>query len=651
MNIELARRLEGARTSALPGGTSGGYRWAGAAVLACGIFLVDTFTSIGSAIAVLYVLVQTLTGESGNRQAIWTTSLVCAALTLASFFYVHGISAEFQTVFRLLFSLAANLVTCALLLRRSNDRQVLEAQARLLELTSDAILLRDRNGRITYWNKGAEALYGWTSAEARGRLVHELLGCDLRHSRAIAEQQLAETGYWSGETTAKTRGGREIAVFSQWRVEQDRQGTVRTVMETGIDISQQKEAEAALRASEHRYRTIFETLAVAIWEHDFQDVKRELDALRARGVTDIRRHIAEHPDFVIRMRRLVRITDVNQTALRLMEVPTKEEFFSHLDGFLPENDASFAHCLIAIAEGHPVFQEETVVRSRTGRLIPIIVVLSFPPNGEGLDRIQASIVDITERLAFQEALEKSRRELEHTAQAAMIGEISASIAHEVNQPLSAIMAFVQAAQRWLDRPKPDLEEARFALDDAITSTEQAAAVVKRVRMLLGKAKSDSGDVAVDALITNVIRLKQKELSGQDIRVSLSLDAGSRTVHGDRILLQQAFVNIIVNAMQAMDETQPCERMLVIDTRSDGDNLTISFSDTGHGLKQTEEALFKAFATTKPNGMGLGLAMCKSIVTAHNGSISISNRDDRRGARVEISLPEAVAQQVRETVEA
>ncbi|NGO65665.1 PAS domain S-box protein [Rhizobium daejeonense] len=651
MKIELARRTKGAEASAFPERTSGLCRWAGAIFLACGIFLIDTFTTIGSAIAVLYVLVQTLTGESGDRQTIWKTSILCAALTLTSFFYVHGFSAELQTAFRLLFSLAANFVTCALLLRRSNDRQIHEAQARLLELTSDAILLRDRDGRITYWNKGAEDLYGWTSDQACGRSVQELLGCDLQHPRVIAEQRLADTGYWSGEMTARTRDGREITVFSQWRFERDRQGLVRTVMETGTDISQKKQAEAALRNSEHRYRTIFETLAVAIWEHDFRDVKRELDALRARGVTDIRRHIAEHPDLVIRMRGLVRITDVNQTALHLMEVPTKEEFFSHLDDFLPENEASFAHCLIAIAEGHPVFQEETVVRSRTGRLIPIIVVLRFPPNGEGLDRIQASIVDMTERLAFQEALEKSRRELEHAAHAAMIGEISASIAHEVNQPLSAIMAFVQAAQRWLDRPEPDLEEARIALNDAVTSTEQAAAVVKRVRLLLGKAKFDSGDVTIDALISDAIRLKQKDLSGQDIRVSLSLQTDSRTIHGDRILLQQAFVNIIVNAIQAMEETQFGERMLAIETRSDGGDLTVRFTDTGHGLKQTEEALFKAFATTKPDGMGLGLAMCKSIVTAHNGTISISDRDDTRGARVEISLPEAVTQSIRETVEA
>ncbi|ATN37569.1 hypothetical protein ACO34A_27750 (plasmid) [Rhizobium sp. ACO-34A] len=170
-------------------------------------------------------------------------------------------------------------------------------------------------------------------------------------------------------------------------------------------------------------------------------------------------------------------------------------------------------------------------------------------------------------------------------------------------------------------------------------------------MLLGKAKSDSGDVAVDALITNAIRLKQKKLSGQDVRVLLSLDAGTRTIHSDRILLQQAFVKIIVNALQAMDETQPCERMLTIETKGNSDNLTIRFSDTGHGLKQTEEALFKAFATTKPHGMRLGLAMCRSIVTAHNGTISISDRNDRRGARVEISLPEAITQQVREPVEA
>ncbi|CDM62546.1 two component sensor kinase (plasmid) [Rhizobium favelukesii] len=500
-------------------------RLAGAAAIGLIIFLVDAFTTLGSAVAVLYVLVIVLASELGDSAAIKRSSAICAGLTVAAFLYVHGFNAETQAWLRLLFSLAANGVTTLLLLRR------------------------------------------------------------------------------------------------------------------GIDIARRRASEAALKASEHRYRTIFETLAVAIWEHDFREVKEELEGLRDRGVQDVRRYIADHPDFVINARRKVRITDVNQTALTLMGVPTKEEFFTHLDSFLPENDESFAQCLVAIDEGHPTFQAETKVRTRQGRLIPVIVALSFPPNGEGLDRIQGSIVDITERLEFQEALEHSRRELEHASRVAMIGEISASIAHEVNQPLSATISFIQAAQRWLDRKTPDLVEAKLALQDALSATEHSANVVKRVHMLLGKAKSETGEVAIEATILDALRLKQPELGTHGTRVIFNPAAEAMITRGDRILLQQSFLNIISNAMQAMDATPAGHRILTIETESRDSEVTFRFIDSGPGLgDQVGDSLFKAFTTTKPSGMGLGLAICRSIVTAHGGSISIRNRLDCNGAVVEISLP-------------
>lgn len=642
-DVGLAKRLH--KADIRNGSTHAQYRYrlAVAIVLGSIIFFIDTFTDLGSAVAVLYVLVIVLAGDLGSKSLVRFTAATCACLTVGSFLYSHGLATHSQSFLRLLFSLAANGVTTLLLLRRGADRLILEAQAGLLELTSDAIFLRDGAGRVIYWNNGAETLYGRTSGEVLGRKADEFFDVSFPVSRLDAEQTLAATGQWEGELKVKTGDGRTIHVFSRWRMQQAQSGSELTVLETSVDISERKATEAALQASEHRYRTIFETLAVAIWEHDFRDVKRELEALRAGGIKDIRRYIAEHPEFVVRTRRMVRITDVNQTALKLLDVPTKEEFFSHLDGFLPENDASFGQCLIAIDEGHSVFQAETTVRSRQGRLIPVIVMLSFPPDGEGLDRIQASIVDITERLQFQEALENSRRELEAASRAAMIGEISASIAHEVNQPLSAIMTSVQAAQRWLTRTPPDMAETTLALDDAILATEHAADVVKRVRMLLGKAKSDTGEVAIDALITDTVRLKQNELSSNGIQTSLNLRAVTAIIRGDRILLQQAFANIIANAIQAMETTDPSRRTLVIESEINDGNLVLKFMDTGAGLDhQIEERLFKAFSTTKPNGMGLGLAMCRSIVNAHNGSISIRNRQGAQGAIVEIELPVAVS---------
>ncbi|MBB4007995.1 sensor histidine kinase [Allorhizobium taibaishanense] len=500
----------------------------GAILLGLTIFLIDAFTSLASAIAVLYVLVIMLCGELGSRRAVIFSSAVCAALTVMAFICMHGFNAGYQEVLRLVFSLAANGVTSVLLLRRVQD------------------------------------------------------------------------------------------------------------------LALQRVSEEALRASEHRYRTIFETLAVAIWEHDFRAVKADLDILRARGVRNLRRYLADHPDFVSKARRKVRITDVNQTALRLLSVASKAEFFLHLDDLLAENDESFAECLVALYEGQSSFQAETKVRDRRGRLISVIVALNFPANGRDLQRVHGSVIDITERLEFQDALDRSRQELDHAARAAMIGEISASIAHEVNQPLSSAMTFAQAALRWLDRNEPDLQEAKRALQETVLSTEHAANVVKRVQMLLGKAKSDSGEVVIETAIRDALRQKQTELAAHAVQLALRFSAPERIVQGDLILLQQAFLNIIGNAVQAMDGVPVGQRLLTISTSVTQDMVKIILADTGPGLgDKHQDTLFKAFVTTKPGGMGLGLAMCRSIVTAHGGTISIKNAEngnDETGAVVEISLP-------------
>jgi len=494
--------------------------------LGLAIFLVDAFTPIGSAVAVLYVLVLVLSSDlGGGRKVIKTASIACAIATATAFAYGHGFDAATEAGLRVLFSLTANIVTTAVLLRRE------------------------------------------------------------------------------------------------------------------LEIEARRSSDEMLKASEFRYRTIFDTLAVAIWEHDFRDVKAELEMLRTRGVTNLRQYVSNHPDFVSRMRGLVRITDVNDTALRLMSVPTKQEFFTHLSCFLPENDHSFEQCLIAIDEGHQAFQAETKVRDFNGNLIPVIVSLSFPEDGNGLDRIQGSIIDITERLEFQQAIERSHRELESAARAAMIGEISASIAHEVNQPLSATMTYIQAARRWLDRDVPDLKEANLALDQALSSTEHSANVVKRVRMLLGKAKSDTDEVPLETVIQETIRLKQAELLAHGTKVTFTPSKKMPIIVGDRILLQQAFINIITNAMQAMDVTHLGSRMISIVSELHDAQVTIKISDSGPGLGiNTGENLFRAFNTTKETGMGLGLAMCRSIISAHAGSISINNKADGGGAIVQITLP-------------
>lgn len=615
------------------------YRLHVAIALAILIFVADTLSRHATAVAVMYVLCLIVASDSASRITVKLVSGGCAVLTLLSFFISHGLATETLPTLRLIFSLFANVTTAILLTKQAGDRLILQAQARLLELTSDAIFLRDGTGRIYYWNHGAERLFGYQASEVLGKFHWEVLAVQGGEGRAEAERCLVETGSWEGELEVTTKSGRSINVYSRWRAEQPRPEAPLMIIVTTIDISARKAADAALRASEFRYRTIFETLPVAIWEHDLRPVKAKIDAVKASGVVDFKSFLDNNPDFIVRARKMVRITDVNQTALRLMGISEKSDFFEYLSDFLPEDDESFGQFLAALSEGQQVFQSETSIRSSLNGQIPVIVTLNLPPANEELHRVQASIIDISNRVTMEEALEKSRLELEQASRFAMVGEISASIAHEVNQPLAAIMSSTQAAQLWLDHDPPNLHEAKLALADAIQSTTRASQVVKRVRILLGKAKSETSELSIDDIVTHTVRLKQKELDQAGVRLTLALGSHDLTIQGDKILLQQVLLNLIENAVHAMETTRREERSLAIRTEIESNEIRVRIIDTGEGVGDlVSEAIFKAFATTKPAGMGLGLAISKSIIAAHKGSISIANRPDGRGAIVEFRIP-------------
>lgn len=517
-------------TRAATGLLSSTSRRVAAVILAAAIFLVDAFTPLGIAVAVLYALVLIIAGETASARAIRNYALVCIGLTLFAFVYGHGLRHPgFEAVLRLLFSLAAILATTFLLLaRQASDR--------------------------------------------------------------------------------------------------------------------------ALRASELRYRTIFETLAVAIWEHDLRPVKAELDGLRAAGVKDLAAYLDNHPEFSARMSRLVRVTDVNGTALRLMGAPSKQAFFTRLDEFLPESGNNFADFLVALDEGRSTYQSEATIRTMSGEMLRVIVGFTFPADG-GLDRIQASVLDITERVRVQEALERTRAELEQALRASALGEVSASIAHEINQPLAAITAHAAAAQRWMDRDPPDLEEVRSSLDRAATAAHRASEVVRRVRTLMAKAEPERLPLAFDALVEEAVRLAQGAISGRAVTLTLALDAGGHIVEGDRILLQQVIINLITNAVQAMQANPPEGRLLVLRSFATAEGVAVEVADSGPGFsEEAARRAFDPFFTTKPTGMGLGLAMCRSIMLAHGGDIvlgrSAAHADDEPagpgGGLVTIRLPVAEA---------
>ncbi|MCW2338253.1 signal transduction histidine kinase [Sphingobium sp. B2D3A] len=395
---------------------------------------------------------------------------------------------------------------------------------------------------------------------------------------------------------------------------------------------------STIERSDRRYRIVFDTLAIAIWEHDFTVVVEELKRLRENGVTDIRRYVAEHPDFVIDMRRSVRITDVNATALTMMGVTSKQAFFSHLSGFLPETDDSFSECIVAIDERRPLFQTEAVVMPLNGEPRQVIVAFGLGPDAT-LDRVPGSILDVSHRRALETQILRTREELAESQRSSVVAAMSASIAHELNQPMSAIQSFADAATRWLSRSPPNLNEAKEALAGLTLGVEHARTVMQRVRALVGQSRIELCDVELEGLIATTVALMRREASEHGARlIIIPATEETLTIRGDRILLKQVLINLITNAIQAMINTPPDRRIVTLTLDRKGNQATIEVADSGAGWDSAEPGnVFGSFFTTKRNGMGLGLSIAKMVVERHEGSITRRNAESG-GAVVDLTLP-------------
>lgn len=390
--------------------------------------------------------------------------------------------------------------------------------------------------------------------------------------------------------------------------------------------------------SDRRFRIVFDTLAIAIWEHDFTPIVAELTRLRESGVTDIRRYVAEHPKFVVQMRRSVRITDVNATALTMMGVTSKQDFFSHLSGFLPETDDSFAECIVAIDERRPLFQTEAIVMPLNGAPRQVIVAFGLGPDAS-LDRVPGSILDVSHRRALEIQILRTREELADSHRTSAVAAMSASIAHELNQPMSAIQSYADAASRWLTRSPPNLNEARDALAGLTLGVQHARMVMQRVRALVGESRIELCEIELDGLIATTVALMRREAAEHGARILIiPATEETLTVNGDRILLKQVLINLITNAIQAMVNTPPDRRIVTLTLDQKDDQAVVTVADAGPGWDPAEAGkVFGSFFTTKRTGMGLGLSIAKMVVERHDGSISRSNGAGG-GAIAEVMLP-------------
>jgi len=251
--------------------------------------------------------------------------------------------------------------------------------------------------------------------------------------------------------------------------------------------------------------------------------------------------------------------------------------------------------------------------------------------------------DITDRKRAELDAVAQRQELAHLNRVLMLAEQSGALAHELSQPLAAILSNAQAARRLLDHHPVDLDELRATLDDVIKNDKRAGAVIHRLRELLKKSNTVLQPLDLNEVTREALDLTRSDLLLRRMPITTALSPGIPPVLGDRVQLQQVILNLVFNACDAMSTVDPAERELTLTTVADDEFVQIAIADRGAGIPDGQlDSVFEPFVTHRPQGLGLGLTISRSIVLAHRGRIQAENNADR-GATFRCFLPVATGQ--------
>jgi PAS domain S-box-containing protein len=408
-----------------------------------------------------------------------------------------------------------------------------------------------------------------------------------------------------------------------------------------IDITQAKRAKAAQEASERRYRDFFHFVPIALLHTESHELVREVfKEARAQGVTDFSRHLIERPELVGKLLDGQRITEVNQRTVDVLRGKSVTDFVGSVARHWIESPATFRDIMAARYSGKKSYEALTRMNAHDGSVIDALFFVAFAPiTGEEHVSLVA-LIDVSDRVKAQNLLAKLQADIAHASRISVLGELTASIAHEVSQPLTAIEANTEATLLWLGHASPNFSEVRELCARTATEVQRAADILHRIRAMAMRAAPSKTLIELNPVIDEAVLFLRHELTRHNIEARLQLEPKLKPFLGDRVQLQQVIVNLGVNAIQAMAAEGHVTRILSIRTiqMPDG-SRRIEVEDTGPGMEPDVQArLFDGFFTTKSNGMGIGLAICRSIIESHGGQITAGNRDDQPGARFIIDLP-------------
>lgn len=496
------------------------------------------------------------------------------------------------------------------MIERKRAEEQLAYHARLLENVHDAVIATDERLSITAWNKAAQGMYGWTADEVMGRNIWEAVPVEMsEEQRAEAFKALADTGRFSVEAITYCKDGAPVYVEGITIALRGEQGEITGYVNIRRDISKRKRAEEALKESHGRIENVLESIT-----EDFYTVDREW---RFTYINERALHSAQRG-----LREKLRREDLLGKSVW--------ECFPELVG------------TVFYQKYHEAMREQKAVELEAysplrGRWAE---VHAYPSE----DGLSVHILDVTERKQAEEALLEAQAELAHASRVATMGEMTALIAHEINQPLAAIVTNGQTVLRLLARAAPDLAGMREAVEAMIGDGLRAAEVIKQIRALMRKTVAEKVPVNINEIIQEVIALTASEMAKNRGSLEMELEPDLPKIMGNRVQLQQVLLNLILNANEAMSgaEWQPRE-LLIGSEQSKPVEVLVSVRDSGCGFDpQTAERIFDPFFTTKPNegGLGLGLSISRTIIEAHGGRLW-ATPNEGKGVTFRFTLPASV----------
>jgi PAS domain S-box-containing protein len=395
------------------------------------------------------------------------------------------------------------------------------------------------------------------------------------------------------------------------------------------------------RGSEARYLDLIHHAQTAMLQVDASCMSPIYDKLQSEGISELglNQYLNDHPELVELADGEVRVVQANLSAARLLGCATPAEVIGPVAFMFTVSHDSQQRIIVARFAGKRHYSEVVKLVTFDGRVRDVRLSITFPAPRENVDVHLATLEDVTDRLRTEAQLRQLQTDLTHAARISTLGELATSIAHEVNQPLSAIVTNAETSLRWMAREDPNLAKVTQLTTRIAQSARHASDIVRRIRAMTTRHPPERVPLDLNDVVDETLLFLGYEIASRSIDLSVLHAREIPRVLGDRVQLQQVFVNLVLNALQAMTPDSGRKGRIFLETGMDGEGRVVfSIRDNGPGIpNENLDLIFDSFFTTKDDGMGIGLAICQSIIAAHGGTLTASN-DPGGGAIFQVTLP-------------